>query len=322
MNIETSSPLVTVAMSAYNDEKYIKLAIESILEQSYKKFELLITDDGSSDNTYEIARSLTFKDDRIQLFKHSNRGKAATLNFMLSKAKGKYLVIQDSDDTSSTDRLEQLVKAFEERPSLAMLLSGHSLILSDNVVAPKSKALNAQQCKKYINALQLPAHDPTMMVKTEVAKSYLFNPDLKIGQGVDFIFRVAEKHPINVIEECLYNYRVRIDSATKKDPAEKSRNLLRVMNLAKERRGENLWSEKEFLRINSRWANDKYNNLSGHFTESAYQSVMKKNRMEAWRTAIHSIKFFAHGLAYLKPAIYAVSPRFLCSWGKQRFGIG
>ncbi|WP_078083238.1 glycosyltransferase family 2 protein [Microbulbifer mangrovi] len=322
MKITTSEPLITVAMSAYNDEKYIRKAIESILNQSYKNFEFIIVDDGSSDNTYEIIDNLSSQDQRISGFKHSNKGKADTLNFILSLAKGKYFVIQDSDDISSRERLETLVTTFERRPHLAMLLSGHAIILDDRIIAPKSKILNEQECEKHINSLQLPAHDPTMMVKTEIAKEYLFNSSLKIGQGVDFIFRISERYPINVIDECLYYYRVRTDSITKKDPAEKSRNLLRVMNMAKKRRGEEPWSESEFLRLNSRWANDKYNNLAGHFTESAYQSVMKRKRFEAWRTAIHSLKFFRHGYGYIKPAIYAISPRILCNWGKQRFGLG
>ncbi|WP_160152882.1 glycosyltransferase family A protein [Microbulbifer sp. ALW1] len=321
MNNLSSAPLVTVAMSAFNDEEYITQAIDSILSQTYTNIEFLIGNDGSTDRTAEIIQSISKRDRRVSFYNHSNRGKAATLNHLLSVAKGKYFVIQDSDDSSAPDRLEILVKELEMRPHLAMLLSGHALILDDNIVAPKVKSLDDRQCEEYIKCLQLPAHDPTMIVKTEIAKKFLFNPALKIGQGVDFIFRIAEKHSISVIDKCLYHYRVRTDSVTKKDPVEKSKNLLRVMNLAKERRGEKPWSEPEFLRINSRWAKDKYNNLSGHFTESAYQSVMKKKRFEAWITAAHSLAFALHGFAYLKPAIYALSPRFLCDWGKKKFGM-
>ncbi len=102
MNI--NNPKVTVLMPAYNAGKYIGEAIRSVLEQSFKDFELLIVNDGSTDNTEKIVRA--FKDPRIVLINQDNKGVASALNAGLSIARADYIARFDADDVCYPNRLK------------------------------------------------------------------------------------------------------------------------------------------------------------------------------------------------------------------------
>lgn len=105
-------PLVSVSMPAFNAEHYIAEAIESMLAQSYKNFELIVCDDGSSDNTRDIINR--YDDPRIvKIFSKVNRGLIATRNEIASVAKGKYLALLDADDLAFPDRLALQVSYLE-----------------------------------------------------------------------------------------------------------------------------------------------------------------------------------------------------------------
>lgn len=99
------SPEVTVLLPIYNGAKYLRSAIDSVLNQTFLEFELLIIDDGSTDNSAAIVESYT--DSRISFIRQSNRGLAATLNRGLSLVRSAYIARQDQDDLSHPERLER-----------------------------------------------------------------------------------------------------------------------------------------------------------------------------------------------------------------------
>ena len=105
--------LVSIIMPSYNTEKYIKETINSVLNQTYKNWELIIVDDCSSDNTDEIVRSIT--DDRIKYLKNKvNSGAAITRNRALKEAKGKWIAFLDSDDLWKKEKLEKQMNFMKE----------------------------------------------------------------------------------------------------------------------------------------------------------------------------------------------------------------
>lgn len=111
---------VTVLMPLFNAERHVGAAIESILGQSYRDFELLVVDDGSSDRSREIAAS--YADPRVRILTNErNLGLAATLNRGLAAARGALIARQDADDLSSPDRLARQVAVMAARPALALL---------------------------------------------------------------------------------------------------------------------------------------------------------------------------------------------------------
>ena len=106
MDENIKHPAISVVMPLYNGEKYLKEAINSILEQTYSDFELLLIDDASSDRTEEIIRS--YKDDRIVYIKNEqNLGLIKTLNKGLDLAKGEFIARMDQDDISAPTRFDE-----------------------------------------------------------------------------------------------------------------------------------------------------------------------------------------------------------------------
>lgn len=113
------TPRVTVLMPVYNGEHYLREAINSILQQSFSDFELLIIDDGSTDSSHEIIKS--YSDPRIRLIKNeSNLGISVSLNIGFGLARGKYLARMDSDDICLPDRLARQITFLEEHPKVGI----------------------------------------------------------------------------------------------------------------------------------------------------------------------------------------------------------
>ncbi|HRU87460.1 MAG TPA: glycosyltransferase [Syntrophales bacterium] len=113
------APRVSVVMSVYNDERYVKAAVESILHQTFRDFEFIIVNDGSTDGTREILSS--FHDGRIQVFDQENRGLTASLNRGLALARGEYIARMDGDDVSIPERFAREVAFLDENPSIGLV---------------------------------------------------------------------------------------------------------------------------------------------------------------------------------------------------------
>ncbi len=105
-------PLVSVLVSNYNYRAYIGLAIESVMNQTYTNFELIICDDGSKDGSCEVIKPYTVKDNRVKLISRENRGQAAALNTAYESSKGDIVCFLDSDDVFFHTKLEKVVAAF------------------------------------------------------------------------------------------------------------------------------------------------------------------------------------------------------------------
>ena len=114
--MNTSTPLVSVVIPMYNVEQYICSAIQSVLDQSYKNFELLLIDDGSPDYSVTLAKS--FSDPRITIISQQNRGLAGARNTGIHEACGKYIALLDADDLWAPNKLELHVKHLESRPEI------------------------------------------------------------------------------------------------------------------------------------------------------------------------------------------------------------
>ena len=122
-------PKISVVMSAFNAEKYIALSIESILNQSFRDFEFIIWNDGSTDGTEEIV--LSYKDDRIKYFSNINTGTGEASRLACLKARGKYIARMDADDISYPDRLMKEYEYMESHPKCVVVSSAVDYIDED-----------------------------------------------------------------------------------------------------------------------------------------------------------------------------------------------
>ncbi|MFB2837629.1 glycosyltransferase [Floridanema evergladense] len=114
-------PLISVIIPAYNSEKTIRETIESVLQQTFSDFELIVINDGSTDATLEIVTSI--KDPRIKVFSYLNAGVAVSRNRGVSHSFGEFISFLDADDIWTTDKLEAQLKALQENPQAAVAYS-------------------------------------------------------------------------------------------------------------------------------------------------------------------------------------------------------
>lgn len=123
-----NTPIISVILPIYNAELFLAESIDSILNQTYQNFELILLNDGSTDNSEKIC--LSYADSRIRYYKHANMGLAATLNKGIELSNGKYIARQDNDDISMPNRLEKQLNYLKQHPQV-VLLGTRALIFSD-----------------------------------------------------------------------------------------------------------------------------------------------------------------------------------------------
>jgi glycosyltransferase involved in cell wall biosynthesis len=118
---------VSILMPVYNGEQHLSDAIESALAQTYQNFELLIINDGSTDNSADIIRPF-LKDSRVIYIEQKNAGVAAARNTAIKHARGKYIGFLDQDDIWLNNKLEEQVAALEHDESVALVYSNQDFI--------------------------------------------------------------------------------------------------------------------------------------------------------------------------------------------------
>lgn len=134
------APRVSVLMPAYNAEKYIAVAIESILSQTFTDFEFIIINDGSTDNTAKIVQEYAKRDARIKFIDNKqNRGIATARNILLESAIGEYIAYQDSDDISVPERLAQQVSFMDAHPDVTVSCAGLQTMPGDKIITCPAK---------------------------------------------------------------------------------------------------------------------------------------------------------------------------------------
>jgi len=117
-------PAVSVLMPAHNEEKYLKQAVNSVLNQTFSDLELIIINDASTDNTAQLAESLKKQDKRIKIIHHKkNKYRSGALNSGLKKASGRYICFLDGDDVYLPDKLEKQFNFLEKNQNIDMVYS-------------------------------------------------------------------------------------------------------------------------------------------------------------------------------------------------------
>lgn len=134
VGISVSKPTVSVIMPTYNREELLPRAIDSVLSQTYKDFEFIIIDDGSTDNTLQLLKKYADKDNRIRVFRNDkNRGIAFSRERGLEVARGKYIAIMDSDDISLPNRLEKQTAYLDAHPDIAVVIGQTKNVSTGNI---------------------------------------------------------------------------------------------------------------------------------------------------------------------------------------------
>lgn len=206
-----NQPLVSIIMPAYNSEKYISEAIESVCNQSYKNWELMIVNDGSTDYTPKIIDDYSKKDSRIKVFHRKNEGVSMARNFALDKICGEYVTFIDSDDVYHIERLKKMLQVFGQHTKCDIVFSEHKefkgkLNMDEAISSEKIVISNDNILIKVISDTRN-HYMCNMMIKSGIAKKERF---AQIRFAEDFCYiRDCALHckQMAVLDEILYFYR-------------------------------------------------------------------------------------------------------------------
>ena len=278
-------PLVSVLIPVYNAGKYLRPSIDSIISQTYSNLEILVIDDGSTDGCMDSLTNLN--DSRIRIITQRNAGKAEALNHALKELSGAFYAIQDADDISYPRRIERQVECMLENPKLAAVFTGHDIILGEQFVAPTFSGKSIDECHRGIKQFRMPTHDATPMFRVSLVHKLFYEPTLQYGEGLDYILRVGEHHPMLVLAECLYSYRFHFGSLMTKNMLQRKRMIRNVLERACERRGlnPNDYLSVDSERISKFQHRENETHIVPHFMESVLDLRRAKRNHEALKNA-------------------------------------
>lgn len=221
-------PEISVLTSVYNCEDYLGEFLESILNQTFKDFELVIINDGSTDKSREIIES--YKDKRIRLFNFDkNQGIPKALNFGIDKCNGKYIAKADADDIYRMDRLEKQKKMLDEHPEISVVGSQVEYFPHDEDAESGLKFISKKMYfEKQINSIIdtvdikekmymfLCLIHSVMMIRNTVLKNNLYDEDyLRLGEDYKLLYDLnKQSYNMYNIPEKLGHIRIRKESTS------------------------------------------------------------------------------------------------------------
>jgi hypothetical protein len=232
-----NSPTVSVVMSVYNGEAFLAEAIESILAQTYRDFEFVIIDDGSTDNTSGILAEYAKRDERIRIHRHANKGRAESLNVGISLAEGGYIARMDADDIALPDRLKEQMRFMQSHPEAGLIGGTLELITADGRSFKTIRYPLEDKTIRSVMLVQNPFAHPTVIVKKEVVlASGGYRKALLDADDYDLWLRMSERTQLANVEKCVLRYRVHRDQVSLANMTHQTLCVLAARAAAEQRR--------------------------------------------------------------------------------------
>ncbi|KKL84037.1 hypothetical protein LCGC14_1968730 [marine sediment metagenome] len=212
-----NKPKISAMMLTHNRKDWLKEAIKSILEQTYKNFELIIIDNASTDGTEEVVKE--FDDERIIYVRNEENLYPYAKNQVVELAKGEYIAICDDDDISFSDRFEKCVEFFESNPNIDMVFGDMvcNKIEGDYKFDYEVKYHTEPTFKNIYNSDGIINTPTVMMRKRAIEDVGGYDNDFKIASDYDLYLRISENHKIDHIDQFLAKYRIHDNNASLKN---------------------------------------------------------------------------------------------------------
>lgn len=242
---------VSIIIPVYDGENYIREAVDSALNQTYKDFEIIVIDDGSKDNTPNILETYGSK---VKWKSQENKGQASAINEGINMAEGKYLAYLDADDVCLPERFENQVKYLDEHSNVGLVYSDryqinengkvqriiksqphNNFVLLQNDYVPRSAVMHKRGCLDEVG---------------------LFDESITGGDDWDMWIRISEKFEMGYIGKPLVKYRVHKENISLIRPKRldyRRYTKMRILEKTYERRDRPFWLKLILIRAKIEW---------------------------------------------------------------------
>jgi glycosyltransferase involved in cell wall biosynthesis len=269
-------PIISIIIPAYNASKTIQETIQSVLNQTFLNFELIVIDDGSTDSTLDVISQIS--DPRVTVFSYPNAGISTARNRGIEKASGDYITFLDADDLWASDKIETQFEALQKNPQAAVAYSWTTIIdKSNNAVRQGSCYEKSGDVYSKILVKNFLDSGSNIMVRKEaIDKIGRFNPSLKHAADWEFYIRLAAEFEFNCVPKFQVFYRVSENtSSCNVIPMEKA--ALEII-------------EKAFKQAPSHLQHLKKYSLSAFYIYLTFKTLENPSkRQDAW-IALHYLK--------------------------------
>lgn len=268
-----NNPTVSVIIPTYNRAHLIERAIKSVLNQTYRDFELIIVDDGSTDNTAKVVKS--FNDGRIKYIKQQkNKGGSAVRNIGIKAASGKYIAFLDSDDEWLSNKLNKQIDCLAKCSDLVGAVYCSHYIQDDSLGYMRKASLSELKRGNIYNFLLngwCPSSTSFFMLAVRIfEKSGLFDESLLSFQDYDLWIRVAQHYDFDFVDEPLVIKHQHLGSQVAKD-------------LEPRMKGLELFFEKWGNIIKKEAGEEAFNNIRRKHVSAIYQNAIFDNLLASQR---------------------------------------
>ncbi|MCK4395677.1 MAG: glycosyltransferase [Candidatus Marinimicrobia bacterium] len=309
-------PKISVVMSVYNGEKYLREAIESILNQSFKDFEFVIIDDGSNDSSAEIIKS--YNDPRIIIIQQESSGLAKALNNGIKKAKGKYIARMDADDISIPERLEKQLDFLENlRECVAVGSNAKVIDMNGEYLYISSQPSTWKEIKKKLPSSPF-FHSSTMFRKDVAIECGGYYEEIR-HHFEDMVLwnKMADRGELWNIEKPLIKYRLVSSAITNRSL---KTNLImhnicnNILELGTVRKSDMEILDKITKKKSENWK------MSNYFLKIGKVYIERNfQRKKAYKNLILSIKYFLlNGKAWFNLILLFLPLSIIKKWKKIR----
>lgn len=233
--MKNNRPLVTVLMTVYNAERYLREAVESIEAQTYKNWELVIVDDGSVDRSREILRKLAKNNRKVRpVYLKRNHGVSYASNAGLAKARGQLLGRMDADDIAMSDRIEKQVKYLLANPQVVAVGGQCELIDANGETVGVKQFPTKPEVIKNALFMYNPLQHPSMMINLEkIGDNKLqYRDESVLAHDLELLLMLLPYGEIANLPETILRYRVHNDSLSLRSPKATFRDTVEVRDRA------------------------------------------------------------------------------------------
>ncbi len=251
----THTPKVSVLLCAYNGERFIRQALQSIYDQTYQDFEVVIVDDASNDATPEILREM--KDSRTVIYRNAeNQGLTKSLNIGLRFCRGEYVARMDADDVSHERRFEKEVEVLDTHPRcLAVGTWCHRIDEEGRIVGQWKPRTTSEEIRERLMTTNAVVHGSAMIRRAALVQAGGYDDSYEYAQDYDLWLRLSERGDILNVPEHLYSLRSSSEAISTRLTSEQDACAARARQAAEGRRTASAPSKTTTRKSNTRLIN-------------------------------------------------------------------